>query len=333
MDVQVYVDTNVLLDLLATQPVVSDEMSKFLALCENASLHLLLPQQTQDEYLSNREDVVAATIKSLKAASSLGDFPRLLRNHDQGPDLVRLRSETADKIKSVERWYSETAKRNQLPFDLWLSKLRATGSFLKSDDDVLAKAQHRAARHLPPGKGEQLGDRLIWECLLKGSEFCGDLHLITADSRDYRCPLNGDKIRNTLQDEWGIVNWGEVYLYESISDFLAKVSNSEQFQRAAEIGRSIWTLRNQAESKLIDAACSILNDNLKVLSKRQADAIALAAKAYFDRVFITVDSFDRFTADFHRSYAKHLGKKESEGLAPVIAASEQLGYNVAANSN
>lgn len=333
MHLQVYIDTSVYLRLLATQPQLTSGMSKFLALCENASLNLFLPQQTEQEYLSNREDVVARTIKELRNAASVGGFPTIAQNHEIGNELASLRRELAAKVKTVERWYSDAARANELPFDLWFEQLRSAATCVESEPDVLTKAQHRAAMHLPPGKGEALGDRLIWECLLKGGGFLEDLHLITGDNNDFRCPLREDEVRSRLREEWVDVNWARVKLYASIDEFLESAGKTPEFQNAADLGRAVWVLKNQSDDDQISAASETIERFINQLSIRQAKEIAKAARAYFDRVFITEGTFDRVVGEFYRRYAKHLSNEEVIELRPVALASEELAFTLAANSN
>jgi hypothetical protein len=333
MQLQVYIDTNVYLGLLATEPTVTTEMTKFLALCQNGSIQLLLPKQTEEEFCANREDVVAGTLKALQASASVGGFPPLAQNHELAGDMSQLRGELARKLKSIESWYGEAAKKRELPFDGWFKEIKASSVSVASTPEVVTKATHRAAMHMPPGKDETLGDRLIWECLLKEGEFGGNLHLITDDRADYRCPLNDSQVRQRLQDEWRDVNWGDVTLYSSLKGFFELASETELFQVAADIGRAIWQLKNQSDDASIELASQVILHNIVRLSLRQVRLIASAAREYYDRVFITEPTFDRMCAEFYRHYAKHLTKEEEARIRPVAAATEDLAHAVAANAN
>jgi len=333
MELQVYVDTNVYLSLLASRPSLTDDMSKFLALCQNASLELLLPQQTEEEYLSNREDVVAHALEELRKSASIGGFPPLVQNHEVGSEASQLRKNLATKIQLVERWYAEAAKKRELPFDDWFEQLKATATRPKSESEIITRAQERAAKHLPPGKGDDLGDRLIWECLLEAGDIWADLHLITTDEDDFRCPLDKSAARSRLQEDWSRVNLGNVILYSSLEQFLQEAGQTEEFQRAADVGRAVWVLTHQSEGDAIRVASEAIEGALSCLSMRQASMIARAARTYFDRVFITDSAFDRMISEFYRLYAKHLTKDEEAAVRPAVAATEELGHFVPANSN
>jgi predicted nucleic acid-binding protein len=332
MHVQVYIDTNVFLRLLARQAHVTPEMSKFLALCQNGAVQLYLPQQTEGEFHANREDVIASTVAELRKATSIGAFPPIVESHEGGGEAARLRRELSAHILKVLDWYSGSADRGDLPFDTWFRNLREIGARIKSAEDLVAKATQRAAMHMPPGKGEDLGDRLIWECLLEAGEFCEDLHLITDDRHDYRCPLNPSSVRKKLQDEWNEVNWGKLFIHESIDAFLKATSSSTQFLSAAEIGRAVWTLRNNDEALAITTACETLKRFMAQLSLRQAHLIASAARIYYDAVFITEDSFDQMITEFYRHYGKHLTAEERKQVLQMLPAEEGALLS-AANAN
>lgn len=335
MHLQVYIDTNVYLSLLAAKATVTPEMSKFLALCENGSLQLYLPRQTEDEYFSNREDVVANTIRDLRKAGAIGAFPPIVDEHTLGEEAKRLRRELAATIQTVETWYSAAAQKHELPFDGWFSQIVTNSHRIENTPDILAKAKQRAAAHLPPGKSEDLGDRLIWECLLEASSFCEDLHLITSDQKDYRSPLDPSEPRRKLREEWDNTNWGSVYLYGSIDEFLTKAGQTDRFTRAAEIGRAIWTLNHTNDEEAISNASSNLQNYIAQFSLRQARLIAKAGRSYYDRVFITSEKFDHFIIEFWRLYEKHFDKQDKEVMSPVISYAGGMPADVraAANSN
>jgi predicted nucleic acid-binding protein len=335
MHLQVYIDTNIYLGLLARTSVVTDEMTKLVALCENGSIDIYLPQHTEEEYLSNREDVIARTAEELRKSASIGSLHPLVESHEVGDEAKRLRRELSANVKLVEASYVEAAGKRELPFDSWFASLKRTASYLPTAPALLERAGQRAAAHLPPGKGEALGDRLIWESLLDAGTFCEDLHLITGDDRDYRCPLNRTEPRRKLQDEWADSNLGKVHLYSSIDEFLSKAGNTERFARATELGRAIWMLRHHSEEPSIDVAMATLRRYIVQLSMRQIRLVASAARAYYDRVFLTCNLFDEVMAEFWRHYAKNLDDKERKSLSPVLIASGETSYSisVAANSN
>ncbi|WP_395614542.1 PIN domain-containing protein [Allosphingosinicella sp.] len=320
MHLQVYIDTNVYLNLLGSQAVVPEGLAKFRALCENASIQVLLPQQTEEEYLSNREDVIASTIEALRAAKSIGGLPPLIETHSEGETARSLRRKLAATDQGISEWYAEAASCHALPMDEWFAAIKKASVRIPSTPELRAKAAQRAASHLPPGKGEALGDRLIWEALLSESGFCDDIHIITKDGKDYRSPLKPDEARKSLQVEWEDVNWGKVHIYESIDDFLSTVSETPEFTRAAEIGRAIWVLNNQSEEESINSACGTVTRYIQQISSFQATKIGKGLKVYYDRVFLTSDTFDALLPEFYRLYAKHIDEKDRNALSAILAA-------------
>lgn len=321
MHLQVYLDTNVLLALLASETTVSDAMKKFLALCENGSIELLLPEQTELEFSSNREDVVAKTLQSLGEAKSLGGLPPLVKNHERYDEVCSLRRDLVSLIGSFEKSFKEAANSRTLPVDEWLSDLRKVARLIPTTPEVFTRAKQRAALHLPPGKGSSLGDRIVWECLLEAGEFFEDLHFVSTDNKDYRSPVNSGVIRDKLREEWDRRHMGSVELYGSLEIFLGSISKTDSFVKAAEIGRSIWALRTQSSDESIDLACSAIERYMKVLSLRQVRMIVRSAKLYFDRVFITSDVFDRMIVALGRNYGKLLCDEERKTVSEITAIS------------
>jgi hypothetical protein len=334
MHLQVYIDTNVYLQLLATQATSSDSLTKFRAMCASGSVEVLLPKHVEDEYASNREDVIARALQGLKSAKSLGSFPSLAETHSAAANIRKLRRELASEFETIIAWYESAARSHTLPADELLADLRNVGRVLPVDEAILDRARQRADVHRPPGKGSALGDRIIWECLLQASEIFCDLHLITADKKDFASPFDPTTVRKPLSDEWYEQNLGAaVHLYGSIDDFLDRGSKLDEFSRATEIGRAIWTLGNASEDEAIDAACEIFARYLRQFSVLQAKLIARNARSYYERVFITTDQFDGFIFEFWTLYAKHLDEKNAHFLAQVLAASGMIAQQPAKAAN
>jgi hypothetical protein len=293
-------------------------MKRFLSLCENGAIDLLFPQQTHEEYHSNRDDVVARALEELKRYASVGALPALVESHSLGEEVREHRRELANRVNSVREWYRLSAESEQLPFDVWYNALRSCALHCKTTPDIVRKAKLRASLHLPPGKDASIGDRIIWETLLDNPGY-EVLHLLTKDS-GFISPLEPTKPRRELKREWQDASWSELHLHRSIDGFFHAVDDTEVFSRAIEVGRAIWTLGNRHQDSMIDVASATIERSLSVLSPRQAGLIAASARTYYETCFITSDVFDGMIAEFWRLYARHLDKKERDQLATVVSA-------------
>lgn len=336
MHLQVYIDTNVYLQLLATQARASDALTKFRAMCVSGSVEVLFPEHMEDEYASNREDIIARTLQDLKNAKSLGSIPAIAETHSAAPNIKKFRRDWSSEFDSIIAWYEGAARSHTLPADELLAELKKVGRVLPADEAILDRARQRAAVHRPPGKGSGLGDRIIWECLLEAAEIFCDLHLISADKKDFASPVDPNSVRKPLSDEWSKQNLGAaVHLYQSIDDFLNRGSKLDEFSRATEIGRAIWTFENASDAEAIDSACEIFDRYLRQFSGLQAKLIARNARRYYERVFITTDKFDSFIFEFWKLYAKHLDEQNAHFLAQVLVAAGMIAAQPvkAANAN
>jgi hypothetical protein len=86
--------------------------------------------------------------------------------------------------------------------DKIIKELFGLSTSIDSDkDDIFVRAQRRALCHTPPGKSENIGDRLAWESLLEALPEGSKLHLITDDG-DYESDLTPGQPRPYLQFEW-----------------------------------------------------------------------------------------------------------------------------------
>lgn len=334
MLVQIYIDSNIFLDLLASETVLPEHLEKMLLLCEYGAVDLFLTQQTEKEYVSNRERVIADTIKNLRKSEATGGFHCAVERHQSGTEARRLRSELSRTIREVRIDYEDAAKEGRMPVDLFFSKLKRLAVPIPNTDELTQRARQRADAHLAPGKGESLGDRLIWEALLEAGDFVEDLHLITSDS-DYTSPLDPESVRKDLQDEWDERNWGKVFLYGSLSEFFLKMRENEKMIRATEVGRAIWALANLSDPPSISAASSIIQANLGRLSVRQANLVAQHAISYQTRVFISDEKFDAMLSEFWNAHSKHIDGDAKATLSQFVEANGAATYPipVAVNGN
>jgi hypothetical protein len=146
----------------------------------------------------------------------LGKAPLLVREDGSYKSLKDalgvLEKERTEIVKRIK----EQLESEETLADKIIKELFGLSTSIDSDkDDIFVRAQRRALCHTPPGKSENIGDRLAWESLLEALPEGSKLHLITDDG-DYESDLTPGQPRPYLQFEWNQKKSGEVFMEANI---------------------------------------------------------------------------------------------------------------------
>jgi predicted nucleic acid-binding protein len=217
--VNLFIDTNILLDFYHFTSDELDELSKLLVLMEEKKVTLLLPQQVQHEFRRNREAKIADGLQKLREQHLKLQFPQVCKDYPEYAQLRALQQgyekEHATLLDKIE---TDVASKN-LKADKVISRLFDLARDLPTGADTLQQARDRVAQGNPPGKPGSLGDALNWVVVLTSMKKGEDLYFVTGD-KDYYSPLKKNNFREFLLEEWQGEKESELHVYRHLSEFL-----------------------------------------------------------------------------------------------------------------
>lgn len=220
--ISVFLDANIYLEFYA----YSDEDLGFLSAIENSiadgKLKLFVPTQTRDEVLRRREDRLHETISEFQRTSASLTLPRFMAEMGEATAFVE-KSKAANKARGVlVAKAQELAVAGHLAADYAMKMLFAAATTIDDSEALFNGAIRRKRSGNPPGKGDQVGDELSWECLLAGCPDGIDLHIVTKDG-DYRSKLDTGSPKEFLREEWKSRKGSNLNLHKTIESLLKAV--------------------------------------------------------------------------------------------------------------
>jgi len=258
--INIFIDTNIFLGFFETKPDSLSELEKLVELANSDAISILLPEQAKREFWRNREKIIKKNINEFEQKNSLGAPPVIVREHVKFSDLKSLCDE-ADKLR---REISISIK-NEIDCqgtyaDNIIRKIFDISKKIDTDDDnIFNDAQKRALCHIPPGKDDDIGDRLCWVGLLKTAPEASILYIVSNDT-DYKSEGFSDSIRPYLDYEWKTKNGGSIKLFNRISQLIAEIiENAEK-----SIEEEKYTLANELkESHSFSETHSVIRSIVK----------------------------------------------------------------------
>ncbi|HDP0023980.1 TPA: DUF4935 domain-containing protein, partial [Legionella pneumophila] len=170
-----------------------------------------------------------------------------------------------EELKEEEKKLKEAAKNFNLKYDKLMKKLRdkylnnqlytddilneifRSSTHIEISTEIIEKAKSRLDLNNPPGKINQLGDRIHWESLLSGVEDGHKLIIISTDG-DFFSLINNDQINPVLSREWMDVKKSSIEIFRSLTDFLKVYLPEFELpdELAAEIKEKIKALNDSS---------------------------------------------------------------------------------------
>jgi hypothetical protein len=236
----IFIDANIFVQFFEMSKESISELEMLVTLIKSDEATLWMPKQAQREFWKNREKNIHKYLRDFDKHKALGAAPLLLREHERFKELDDLAKKTdalkAELTQSLKGQLSDESTAA----DHIIRELFEAATSIDTDDEALFRTAFRRAQcHIPPGKKDDLGDRLNWVALLEKLPFSADLHII-ADDVDYKSDASSD-IHPYLKKEWATKNKGDVILWGRISKFIAQTfpdaDNAKDFERKFQIQR------------------------------------------------------------------------------------------------
>jgi len=234
--VNVFVDTNILLEIYHLSGPDLDELLKVIKLAENGKITVLITQQVHDEFWRNRERVVKEALDLFAKTKASATLPNLVRGYPKTGELREVVDKVNALVKELKAAADKEAAENKLKADLLIEQLFARCPPQPVDVQIYNKARFRRDIGNPPGKGGSMGDAANWEWLKAAVGKGGSVAIVSADG-DFESELVPGQVKEFLSREWESDVGGKVVLYKSLPSFLA--ANFPEIKLANEIDKML----------------------------------------------------------------------------------------------
>lgn len=214
----VFIDTNILLDLYEASRADLVEVEKLLALAENGRMTLLVSPQVRDEFLKNREHAIKKALDSLEKQQLEIVVPNLYTGLPSRDALVEGRRALEATRLALIREAREAIQNDALDADRVVRRLLRLAGVGGVRDIILERARRRVDLGNPPG-ASSYGDAVNWEWLIDVVEPEVDLHIITRDG-DYTSRIDNSRPSEFLAHEWSACVGGTLSVHKHLLDFV-----------------------------------------------------------------------------------------------------------------
>lgn len=215
----VFIDTNVLLDFFRMSSGDLEEIRKVARLSANNRITLLINDFILDEFTRNREGVIAKSISEFNKSKIELHRPNIIRGHAESLELEQIQKRFKELVKILSDRAVTEAHSISTKADLVIGELFESATINKVIDPIIGKAFQRVSLGRPPGKEGSHGDAIHWEWLLHHVPKGEDLYLISRDG-DFESHISEGLLASYLQSEWKSTKESQCTLYRSLADFL-----------------------------------------------------------------------------------------------------------------
>ena len=248
----IYIDANIYLDYyrMSADTIVSLKKLKQYVEKNKNRVKLILPLQTQNEFLRNRNIVIRDSVKatSSQVKTTLDLISRHYKQKDLSSDAKSISKKLDKFCTHLEKYFTD--KNSEINKVIESLFRLAT----KIDDNYLFdRAYKRMIRRNPPGKNGSIGDAVAWEALLDHSTK-KPLHIISRDG-DWMDEIDSTKLKVFLTSEWSNKSSKKIRLFKSIGAFLKKVPR-------IKINRKIVEKEERREQAIIPSRELSLNEQI-----------------------------------------------------------------------
>jgi hypothetical protein len=214
---RLFLDTNIYLSFYRLSDSDVKVLGQLVTLVKHGEVKLYLTTQVSDEFHSNREGVVAGSLKSVKEQRLNPSFPRMFVSHEAYGDLQQKIRAYEDLRRRMLAEITEAAFAGGLSADKLIAELFELAEIIPLTDELWEIARQRYDLRKPPGKGPSYGDAVHWVSLLAAVPDGEDLLLVSEDG-DFESKLDSGTVMNFLRDEWQREKDAKVTLYSSLPE-------------------------------------------------------------------------------------------------------------------
>lgn len=215
----IFIDTNILLDFYHLSNADLEELRKLIALHEHEKIVIIIPDQVVNEFKRNRDSKISDALSRYEETKIISRIPQIVMYYEEYNELKSTIKDFNRLKKIIHNKVHDDIENNNLQADSLINELFKKVSIIKTKKNILARAKRRCIIGNPPGKNNSHGDAINWEILIEYIEDGEDLYFIS-DDKDYKSALDSSKFNNFLIEEWENKKESSIYFYTKISDFL-----------------------------------------------------------------------------------------------------------------
>jgi hypothetical protein len=215
-----FIDTNVLLNFFHFSKDSLDELEKVFVLQSYGKISLWLTDQVELEFFRNRENKIADALKKFLDEKPNSGIPHVARGYPESDILMdALKQVNSSREQLLAKVRSDISGKT-LYADQLIKKTFSKSNRIAFTEGQFAAAKRRADLRSPPGKNNSLGDAINWEVLLEAIPQGQDIHIVTEDG-DFSSPLDSERLSDFLAEEWVARKKSKAVLYKRLSSFLS----------------------------------------------------------------------------------------------------------------
>ncbi|HAT6958052.1 TPA: hypothetical protein JAN72_14990 [Legionella pneumophila] len=224
----IFLDNGVLLDFYRVSSNEAELYKKVNTLIENNAVSIYLTEQVKHEFTRMKEDIIQQALDDFSSLKVSLNTPPIFSLDDEFRDLSSSAKIFNEKLDSLHIKFNKQFLDNKLEADTLIDIIFSKAKFKETTPELLQKAKVRMEIRNPPGKINELGDRLNWETLLNWSEtnneYSGnkdnDFYIISNDGDYFRETKNKNtEIKLFLQDEWSAAKSNKLFGFKTLKEF------------------------------------------------------------------------------------------------------------------
>ena len=270
-----FLDTNILLNFYESSASRHENLESLLEALDSNDWKLWINEQLVNEFWKNRTKCFGEALSEFKKNAVGGNgLPNIVREHAKFKTL----REYFGKAKTIKQEIVESIERQltdqTLEIDCTIKKILGKGYQTVSVDEVFSEARQRSLLGLPPGKSNDIGDRVHWVSLIRSLPKKANLHVISKDG-DFGSNKSFDTNSSFLRNEWKQKNQGNFFIWSYLNEFLSTCVPSAKTARREEYSRLITDLEESQSFEVTHRVVAKLG-NLTRLEPTHAEKLSKA---------------------------------------------------------
>jgi predicted nucleic acid-binding protein len=158
MHINVFIDTNILLNFFHFTKDELDALSNVFASHSVGNAKVYLTQQVCDEFKRNREAKIKDALKRFNEAKYAAQLPSFTKGYPEHERILKLTQELQQLSKKLHDKVSEDIAAQRLQADALIADIFRRTEIIKTPKEIYERAVNRGRLGNPPGKNDSIGD-------------------------------------------------------------------------------------------------------------------------------------------------------------------------------
>jgi len=215
-----FIDTNVLLNFFHFSKDSLEELDKVLVLQNYGKISIWLTDQVELEFSKNRETKIADALKKFLDEKPNSGIPNVARGYTECDQFIEAMKQVNSSREQLKEKVRKDISEKSLFADKLVKEIFIKSTRIKFTEGQFNSAKRRVDLRSPPEKNNSLGDAINWEALLEAIPNNQDIFIVSEDG-DYSSPLDAERLRDFLTEEWLTRKNSKAVLYKRLLQFLS----------------------------------------------------------------------------------------------------------------